>query len=167
MDWGTNVVSLGGLTVGLGIVVWHGFRWHHTGGKNWKKLTLPFVPLMAYGMLLILSAGGILGGAAGIALWGSNKVGDITLKYGVGGNSPNATRTVDLVLTNAGHMMVVLMTIALVATWMYKKSIRRSDIFLAVVCGISLGLSSGIAGVAAQALGPAVDTAGGMLAGVL
>jgi hypothetical protein len=165
--WTTNTLSLGGLTVGLGILTWTGYRWWHTQRKNWKALAFPFFPLMSYGMLLVLSAGGLLGGIAGIALWGSNHIGDITLKYGVGGGTPGVTRSVSLVLTDGGHMMVILMTIAMIATWIYKKSLRRLDIILPIVCGISLGLSSGIAGVAAQALGPVVDTAGGALAGLL
>jgi hypothetical protein len=165
--WTTNTLSLGGLTTGLGILTWVGYRWWFTQRKNWKALVFPFVPLMCYGMLLILSAGGVLGGAAGVTLWGSNLVGDVTLEYGAGGGTPEVTRPVSLVLTNGGHMMVVLMTIALIATWVFKRSIRRIDIVLPIVCGVSLGLSSGIAGVAAQVLGPAVDTSGGMLAGVL
>lgn len=165
--WTTNTLSLGGLTVGLGILTWVGYRWWFTQRKNWKALIFPFIPLMCYGMLLILSTGGILGGAAGVTLWGSNLIGDITLEYGVGGGTPGVTRSVSLVLTNAGHMMVVLMTVALAAFWVFKKTVRRLDIVLPIVCGISLGLSSGIAGVAAMVLGPTVDTAGGIIAGVL
>lgn len=165
--WTTNSVSLGGLTVGLGILTWIGYRWWYSAGRHWKTLVFPFLPLMCYGILLILSAGGILGGAAGATLWGSNTMGDRTLEYGVGGNSPGVTRTVSLVLTDGGHMVVVLATVAIVATWVFKKSIRRWDIILPVVCGTSLGLSSGVAGLAAQILAPGVDTLGGVLAGVL
>jgi hypothetical protein len=165
--WTTNTLSLGGLTVGLGILTWHGYRWWFTQKGNWKALLLPFLPLLSYGMLLILSAGGILGGAAGVTLWGENLIGDLTLEYGVGGGTTNVTRSVSLVLTNGGHMMVVLITIALAAMWVFKKSMRHRDILIPIVGGISLGLSSGIAGVAAMGLGPLVDTAGGMLAGVL
>ncbi len=163
----TDSVSLGGLTVGLGIIVWTGYRWWHTTQHDWKTLVLPFLPLMCYGMLLILSTGGLLGGIAGVTLWGSNSVGTQALDKGVGGGSPEVTRSVNMVLTDPGHMMVVLFTIAIVATWVFKKSVRRWDVILPIVCGISLGLSSGIAGVAAELLGPGVDTAGGALAGLL
>lgn len=165
--WTTNGVSLGGLTVGLGILTWIGYRWWYSPGRHWKTLVIPFVPLMCYGMLLILSAGGILGGAAGTTLWGSNLVGDRTLEYGVGGGTPEVTRTVSLVLTDGGHMVVILMTLAVIATWKFKKSLSRLDLLLPIVCGISLGLSSGVAGLAAQLLAPGVDTVGGVLAGIL
>lgn len=168
MNWGTDSLSLGGLTVGLGILIWVGWRWWYTPGKRgWKDLAFPFVPLACYGMLLILSTGGILGGVAGITLWGSNAIGTQALEKGVGGNSPEVTRSISLVLTDGGHMVVILATIAIVATWVFKKSIRRMDILLPIACGISLGLSSGIAGVAAELLAPGVDTLGGSLAGLL
>lgn len=167
MFWATHGVTLGGVTVGLSIVLWTLIRWWHSPGRHWKRLVVPFVPLMAYGTLLVLSTGGLLGKAAGTTLWGSNRVGNVALVAGVGGDSPNIPRPVDIVLTDGGHVIVILMTIGLIAVAKYKKSVRTWELLLPVVAGISLGLSPGIAGLAAQVLGPAADTLGGTLSGLI
>lgn len=171
MNWGTqNYVSLGGLFVGMGIIFWHTALWWVGGGKtagNWRALLIPFIPIFLYGMLLILSAGGILGWVAQFSLWGSNVVGDATLEYGVGGGTQNVTRTTNVVLTAPGHMVVGLITIVMVAVWMYSKKISRMSTLLYMLSGICLGLSSGVAGVFAWAMAPSVDTVGGVIAGVL
>jgi len=170
-------VSLGGLTVGLGIMAWHiaQWWWAKSSGKrfrdkfksSWRPLVLPTVPLASYGMLLILSTGGVLGGAANFALWGSNHVGRVAIERGVGGDDVNTTRTTSLVLENPGHAVVLIMTVVVVAAIVFNKSARRSDLLLPVLAGICLGLSGGVAGWAAQGLGPAVDTLGGVVAGIL
>jgi hypothetical protein len=140
---------------------------------------------MLYGMLLILSAGGILGGMSNFALWGSNQIGRIALERGVGGEDTDATRSTSLVLESGGHGVVLLMTIAFVAVMVFTKEtqsqmkgegwirkifilIRMSMVLLRpVLAGICLGLSDGMAGWAAEVLAPAVDTLGGFLMGVL
>lgn len=182
----TGAVSLGGVVVGLAIIVWYVVKWFQESGKekDWKSLCLPFIPLMLYGMLLILSTGGILGGAAGIALWGSNEIGRVAIEYGVGGTSPNVTRTTSLVLEDGGHAVVILMTVAFVAYLVFSKNSRSStkgegwirkivlvirynlNLIMPVISGICLGLSDGLAGFVARWLGPGVDTLGGYLMGV-
>lgn len=172
MNWNMtqNYVSLGGLFVGLGIIAGHVALWWTSGGKaskNWKGLLLPFLPIFLYGMLLILSAGGVLGWVSQFSLWGSNVVGDATLQYGVGGGTQNVTRTTNIVLTAPGHLVVALMTVVLAIVWWKSKRISRTAVLLYMLSGTCLGLSSGVAGVFAWAMAPAVDTVGGVVAGVL
>lgn len=182
----TGAVSLGGVVVGLSIIVWYTVKWMQESGKdkNWKALFIPFLPLMIYGMLLILSTGGILGGAAGIALWGSNEIGRVALEYGVGGTSPDVTRTTSLVLENGGHAVVILMTVAFAAYLAFSKNSRSAtkgegwirkivlivrynlNLIMPVISGVCLGLSDGLAGITAEWLGPAVDTLGGYVMGI-
>lgn len=177
MDISDNAVSLGGLTIGLAIIVWFVVRWWYgAGGKNagvgqkfkngWKDLLLPFLPLMLFGSLIILSAGGYLADIGGVALWGTNEVGSIALEQGMGGNSPDVTRTNNIALDDGGRSVVFLMVVAFAAVLAFNKNARRLDLILPVVCGIALGLSDGWAGLASETLAPAVDSLGGTLTGV-
>lgn len=161
-----SVVSLGGVAVGLSLLTWIGVRWWKRDRPNWKPL-LPFLTHAVYGMLAILSAGGLLGGLAGFALWGSNTIGGLALTYGVGGNNPQATRAQALILTDGGHALVLVLTVGIIAALRFSKKLHKRDAVLGILCGICLGLSSGIAGAAAAALVPAVDWAGGTIAGLL
>ncbi|MCP9209968.1 hypothetical protein [Streptomyces cucumeris] len=169
MNFTHNVVSLGGVTVGLSIAAWNITCWW-TGHKKRNLAALkdlvPFAITALYGMLLILSAGGMLGGGADIGLWGSSAIGDAALKHGVGGDSPNVTRHSNLVLSDGGHAVVIIATVVLVAVWTRKKGFRW-DIFFNLICGISLGLSSGVAGAAGFVLSPVVSTAGDWTVGLL
>lgn len=188
----TDYVSSGGLVVGMSIIVWNVIRWWRNSPEHdWKEIVFPDVPLLCYGILVILSAGGILGGAGSVALWGSNRIGKVALERGVGAQDVDVTRTNNLVLEEGGHMIVILMTVAFVGWLVFSKESRKNNngknkgwifripirtvvvfkenlnLILPVVAGISLGLSDGVAGWVAQGLGPAVDTTGGLLAGIL
>ena len=161
-----KAVSLGGVVFGLGILVWVGVRWWTRQRPKWKPL-LPFAICIAYGMLVILSAGGILGGLAGFTLWGSSTLGNAALEYGVGAGAPSATRAHDLILTDSGKGIVLLVTVGLIAAWKFSKKLPKGDIALGALCGVSLGLSSSIVSIAAIGLVRATNLAGLGLAGIL
>ncbi|MFE2020146.1 hypothetical protein ACFW9O_19135 [Streptomyces sp. NPDC059499] len=164
-----TAVSLGGVIVGLSIAAWNITRWWAGNKKhNLKSLRqlAPFLLCSLYGMLLILSAGGVLGLAADWTLWGTSAIGDAALEYGVGGESSDVTRTSHLVLTPGGHGVVIILTVILIAVWTIRRGFRW-DLFFSVLCGISLGLSSGAAGVAGYVLSPVVSTAGDAVVGLL
>lgn len=166
MTFAPNAVTLGGVTVGLSILTFVAVRWFKRERPNWRP-AVPFLVGTAYGMLLILAAGGILGGLADVALWGSNGLGDAALTYGVGGGTPEATRGRQIALTDGGHAAVIVATVGFTALWRFSKKLPKRDLALGIVCGISLGLSGGIAGTAAQVLAPAVNAVGDAVAGLL
>lgn len=161
-----NLVTLGGVVVGLSILAWNLTRWWAGSKKRSVRDLMPFITCALYGMLLILTTGGILGGAADYALWGSSEIGNAALTYGVGAGTPNVTRSTDLVLTDGGSAVVIVATVVLVAVWTRKRGFRW-DFALDIVCGISLGLSSGIAGAVGQVLGPVVNTSGDWIVGLM
>lgn len=163
-----NYVSLGGLLVGLCIIAGHVTLWVMSGkGRHWRTLVLPFLPIFLYGMLLTLSAGGMLGWLAHVSLWGSNQVGDKVLRYGVGSGTQNVTRTVSLVLTPPGHVVVLVATVVLVIVFLRSRKISRWEVFAYFVAGTCMALSSGVAGIAAMGLAPGVNSLGGLVAGVM
>lgn len=171
-----GIVSLGGITVGLAIIVWHVARWWNqnpTKGiaekftKKWRPLLIPYLPFWGYGALLILSAGGLLGSAANIALWGSNEVGRIALQTAVGGEDVAVTRSAGLVLDPAGHAVVILLTVVVVALFRFNERMPRAAAALSILSGVCLGLSGGVAGFMAEWLGAGVDTLGGAVMGLL
>ncbi|WP_369778051.1 hypothetical protein [Streptomyces sp. R33] len=164
------VVSLGGVTVGLSLLGWEITRWW-PGAKQAAKpkhllKLLPFLLVWLYGMLLILSAGGLLGGGADWSLWGSSAIGNAALTYGVGGGTPNVTRHSNLVLTDGGHAVVIIATVVLIAVWTKRRGFNWM-IVRALISGISLGLASGVAGVAGYVLSPVVSAAGDYVVGLL
>lgn len=164
-----SIVTLGGVVVGLSLFGWDFSRWF-VGNKKRLSLKalrrlLPFVGCVAYGTLLILCAGGIVGAIADWSLWGTNQVGDVILVYGVGGTSPNVTRTTHLALTPGGHGVVIIATVVVVAV----SSIRglRWDFVRGILSGISLGLASSIAGAVGFVIAPSVSWVGDYIAGLL
>lgn len=165
-----GIVTLGGVVVGLSLFLWDAARWWADHPK--KRFSLkalrhlaPTLLCLAYGTLLILSAGGIIGAAADWSLWGSNQAGEVVLVYGFGGTSPDVTRTRQLALTPGGHAVVVLATVALVAV--ASRRGWRWDFVRPTLSGISLGLAKSIAGAAGLILAPVVSTLGDLVTGLL
>lgn len=152
-------VSLGGVTVGSAALAAYTVYWWYRE-KHQGRALLPFTLAAAYGMLLTLSGGGILGWAARTTLWGANTVGDKTLKYGVGGTTMDVTRARQLVLDPGGHVVVLLVTVVLLALWKWAKKLRSWKLAVGVLCGICLALSGTVAGAAAVPLGDGVNTLG-------
>lgn len=165
-----SIVTLGGVVVGLGLFLWDASRWwadhpkKHFGLKSLRRLA-PVLACNSYGALLILSAGGIIGAVADWSLWGTNQVGEVGLVYGVGGTSPNVTRTVHLALTPGGHAVVLLATVVFVA--IASRRGFRWDFIRQTLAGVSLGLAKSVAGIAGFLLAPAVSYAGDLIAGLL
>ncbi|KOU48995.1 hypothetical protein ADK55_19200 [Streptomyces sp. WM4235] len=165
-----GIVSLGGVTIGLALLGWEIATWW-PGLKQARKIKnliklVPFVAVWLYGMLLILSAGGLLGAGADWSLWGSSAIGDAALTYGVGGGTPVVTRGSNLVLTDGGHAVVLISTVVLVAVWVKRRGFNWL-VVRALISGICLGLASGVAGVAGYVLSPVVSTAGDAIVGLL
>jgi hypothetical protein len=167
-----NVVTIGGVTVGLCLLTYHLIQWW-PGLKALKKdpvghagRLLPFLIAWAYGVLAILTVGGLIGVVADTTLWISNWLGDAALVWGVGGQSgQRATGTGYLPLTQTGAAIVLILTVALAAA--IKKSRYGSDLKKGAWCGICLGTSAGVAGFAAVPLAMAVNWLGDNVYGVL
>lgn len=167
-----TVVTIGGVTIGLAILIHYGVGWW-PGHKALRKdpagaasRLLPFLVAWSYGVLAILGVGGLVGWAADTALWISNWLGDAALVWGVGGKSgQSAAGSGYLPLTQTGGALVLLLTVALVAA--VKKSRHGSDIKRGAWCGICLGTSAGVAGFAAVPLAQAANWTGALVYGAL
>jgi len=156
-----NVVTLGGLVVGLCLLAHTLVRWwpKKVNRKSLMAL-LPYVFSLLYGMLLILCAGGIVGWVADVALWGANWGGDAALVWGVGGQAgDDVSRGGGQVLTNGGHAVVLILTAAVVAL-LRKRVVSSGDVLTGAMTGVCLGLVKGIAGAAAVPLATTVNLAG-------
>ncbi|MET9729652.1 hypothetical protein ABZZ79_02995 [Streptomyces sp. NPDC006458] len=164
-----SYVSLGGVVTGLSLFAWDFTRWWTSHKKRFavKPLSalLPQLLCMAYGALLVLSAGGIIGGAADWSLWGTNTAGDIVLVYGLGGTTPDVTRGTHLALTPGGHAVVIIITVVIAAVCSRRGF--RWDFVRHILSGISLGLASSIAGFIGFAVAPSVSWAGDYVTGLL
>ncbi|WP_328425995.1 hypothetical protein [Streptomyces sp. NBC_00443] len=164
-----GLVSLGGVTTGLSLFAWDFTRWW-TGHKKrlaMKALTalLPQLLCMAYGALLVLSAGGLIGAAADWSLWGTNQVGDIVLVYGLGASTPNVTRSSQLALTPGGHAAIIIITVVVIAVCSRRGF--RWDFVRQILAGVSLGLASSVAGAVGLVVAPSVSWAGDYVMGLL
>lgn len=155
----TQSVSLGGVTVGAAILITYGIYWWHQEKRKPGRAGA-FLLATAYGMLLILSGGGLLGWGAGLTLWGANGVGDHSLVWGVGGTTMDVTRARQLVLQPGGHVIVLLLTVALIALWKWAHKIRSWKLAAGIICGICLAMSGTVAGAAAVPLGSSVNAVG-------
>lgn len=165
-------VTIGGVTVGICILIHHLIGWW-PGLKQLRKDPLrhlatlaPFLIAWAYGLLAVLGVGGLVGWVADTALWISNWLGDVALVWGVGGQSgQRASAATYLPLTQTGGAIVLILTVALVAA--VKKSRYGRDLKFGAWCGVCLGTSAGVAGVAAVPLAQAANWAGATIYGVL
>ncbi|MFJ6566443.1 hypothetical protein ACIQNU_03425 [Streptomyces sp. NPDC091292] len=165
-------VTVGGVTVGICILITALVRWW-PGLKALKKdplghagRLLPFLIAWAYGVLAILTVGGLIGWAADTALWISSWLGDAALVWGVGGQAgQHAPEPAFVPLTQTGGAIVLILTAALIAA--AKKSKYGHDITTGAWCGICLGTSAGIAGFAAVPLALAVNWLGDTVYGAI
>ncbi|MFF6904540.1 hypothetical protein ACFY9Q_01190 [Streptomyces sp. NPDC012389] len=167
-----NIVTIGGVTVGLCILIATLVQWY-PGYRTLKKKPvpflgqlLPFVLAWAYGVLAILTVGGLVGWIADTALWISNWLGDVALVWGVGGQAgQSANAATYLPLTQTGTALVLILTVGMIVG--AKKSKYGSDLKRGSWCGICLGTSAGVAGFAAVPLAQAVNWAGQAAYGVI
>ncbi|MGW7343999.1 hypothetical protein [Streptomyces sp. NPDC054854] len=165
-----NIVTIGGVTVGLCILAHYVTTWW-PGTKPLRKdpakhaaALLPFFAAWAYGVLTILGVGGLIGWIADTTLWISNWLGDVALVWGVGGQAgQNVARATYLPLTQTGGALVLILTVGLIAA--VKKSQHGSDIKRGAWCGITLGTSAGVAGFAAVPLAQAANWLGATVYG--
>jgi hypothetical protein len=174
MDRGGDVsvndgVTLGGWILGTGLIVlrlgiwWPGLKALRKDPAGLITDLGPFVFSWCYGALLIMCAGGLLGGLADVALWGGNWLGDGALIWGVGGQSGDAvTRGTAQVLTNGGHAMVLL-GLFMFAVLLKRGRVDAGHVWQGLTSGVLLGLSSGVVGAAAVPLASLVNLAGAWL----
>ncbi|WP_165984216.1 hypothetical protein [Streptomyces sp. YIM 98790] len=157
-------VTLGGLTVGLAILAAVLTWWFMRARFKWARI-LPFFCALVFGTLLIVTVGGLLGGAAAVALWGSNAAGDLALVYGVGGGTPDVTRTGRAGLTDGGHAVVIVLAVVYLVALVLSRRARSWLIALGILAGVCLGLSAGWAGWIAGWAGAGVNALGALLTG--
>ncbi|MBT2379017.1 hypothetical protein J7E90_17085 [Streptomyces sp. ISL-111] len=170
-----QIVTFGGVTIGLLLLLWALIQWW-PGLKPLRKdpagsaaALLPFLFAWAYGVLAILTVGGLVGWIADTTLWISNWLGDAALVWGVGGNPGQRGPTVAyLPLTQTGGAVVLLLTVVIIAIAKRKKTPAevKSSLKTGAWCGICLGTSAGVAGFAAVPLAQAANWAGGALYGL-
>lgn len=154
-----HTVTLGGVTVGSAILIAYAIYWWFRE-KHQPGALVPFILSWAYGMLLVLSGGGLLGWGSRTVLWGANGIGDKSLIWGVGGTTMDVTRARQLVLDPGGHVVVLLLTVVLVCLWIFAKKMRSWKLAFGLLCGICLALSGTLAGAAAVPLGSGVNALG-------
>jgi hypothetical protein len=177
MNFAPTTVSLGGAAIGTLILVLVLQRWWmkgskgkggdgEGGGRNVRAL-IPFTLSTLYGMLAILCGGGLLGTILHIGLWGSSGLGTLGLIYGVGGTSPNVTRAQNVALTPGGYVIVFILTGMIGGAFRWSKKLPKKQVALGILCGISLGLVAGVAGVMAVPLANAANLAGAWWTGAV
>ncbi|MGW8357378.1 hypothetical protein [Streptomyces wedmorensis] len=163
MIWATR----GGIVVGLAVLVWFLFKWW-PGTKSLLARPLehigrllPFLGGWAFGALGILAVGGLIGWAFDTALWALNWLGDVALILGVNGDAGVSSRGAYLPLTADGAGLMVIWVVAFVAACKFTNS--GPQIRLGSLCGLTLGTSSSIAGLAAVPLAQATNASGSVL----
>lgn len=171
-----NIVTIGGVTVGLVILGYTLVTWW-PGTKALRKdpagsaaALLPFLVAWAYGCLTILGVGGLIGWIADTTLWITSWLGDVALVWGVGGQAgQHGSAVAYLPLTQTGGAIVLILTAVILAVGKRKKTpadVRR-DLKAGAWCGICLGTSAGVAGFAAVPLATAVNWLGDSLYGAV
>lgn len=170
MIWATR----GGVAVGICILVWYLVRWWPGAaafrGKKARPLQhlgalLPFVYGLAFGTLGILSAMGLIGWGFDSALWAVNWLGDVAGWVLVGEAPGQASHGVYKPLTSDGNWMVLILSAATVAVIKFRP--QGTEVKMGTLCGLCLGTSAGVAGLAAVPLAQGVNALGGTVFGVI
>ncbi|TRV72560.1 hypothetical protein FKN01_29665 [Streptomyces sp. 130] len=167
-----NIVTIGGVTIGLAILLgnliswWPGLKGLRKDPAGRAAELAPFLAAWAYGVLAILTVGGLIGWIADTALWITNWLGDVALVWGVGGRIGQHGRAVAyLPLTQTGTAIVLLLTVCVMVAARNPK--RGPQLKAGAWCGICLGTSAGVAGFAAVPLATAVNWLGDSLYGAV
>lgn len=166
-------VTIGGVTVGVCILVatiiqwWPGMKTLRSDPLRQAGRLLPFLTAWAYGVLVTLGVGGLIGWIAKTTLWITNWLGDVALVWGVGGQSgQHGSGAAYIPLTQAGGGIVLILTAAIVVA--VKKSARYGhDLKWGAWCGITLGTSAGVAGFAAVPVAQAANWLGDKVYGAI
>jgi hypothetical protein len=166
-------VTIGGVTIGICILLatvimwWPGLKSLQKRPQQYLGKLLPFILAWSYGVLTILAIGGAIGWAARGWLWLSNWLGDAALVYGVGGEwGQHGTGGHYLPLTATGNGLVLICTVGIMTAIKCSAKYRR-DLLLGTWCGITLGISSGVAGHAAVPLAQAMNIIGDTVYGAV
>jgi hypothetical protein len=175
-------ITVGGALVGLvlcAIVIWPWWRKSGGGGKgggfkesataagrNWKQL-LPFLGALALGIVLAVSVGGLIGGAATKVRTGSDQLGDDSLHTLTGASGETVTHS-GLAHLQAGAAVVVLILLTVVVLTFRKgsKAMKR-DLGFGLIAGTTLGPYAAATGLATAILLPLVNAAGAHIMGWL
>jgi hypothetical protein len=168
-----NYVTIGGVTVGICILAaaivqwWPGSKTLRNDPMRQIGTLLPFLLSWAYGVLVTLGVGGLIGWAAKTALWMTNWLGDVALVWGVGGQTgQQSSGTAYIPLTQTGGGIVLILTVVIIVA--IKKSSRYgSGLKWGAWCGICLGTSAGVAGLAAVPIAQAANWLGDTVYGAV
>ena len=166
-------VTIGGVTVGVCILVatliqwWPGIKTLKADPFGQASSLLPFLLGWAYGALITLGVGGLVGWIADTTLWITNWLGDVALVWGVGGQpGQHSTGVAYIPLSQTGGGIVLILSAAIIVA--VKKSSRYGrDLKWGTWCGITLGTSAGVAGAAAVPLAIAANWLGAQVYGAL
>ena len=160
-----NVATIGGTTLGAGLVLYRGVIWWPGLGRLRKDAIgsamaiLPFLYAWAYGALLVMCSGGILSWMADATLWAGNWAGDTALVWGIGGSTAEVTRGSAQILTNGGHSIVLLGTF-LLAALLRRGKVDSKVVGHGLLSGILLGLVGGLPGQLVVTLASLANLAG-------
>ncbi|MEU6342202.1 hypothetical protein ABZ883_14820 [Streptomyces sp. NPDC046977] len=174
----TPYVTLGAPTLGTIVLLLVHLRWwKKSGGKKTDDggggrsvlALLPFWLSWCYGMIAVLASPGIsvLGITTRAVLWSGNGLGYAYLVWGIGGDSPTATRAAPVVLTAGGYAVFAIWTAMVIGHHLWSKRIPRQMSLFGVLSGIFMGMAAGIAGVAAVPLASAINMGGAWYTGVM
>ncbi|MFE6627366.1 hypothetical protein ACFVNB_08980 [Streptomyces rochei] len=175
----TATVSLGAVTIGLGIAAWHISRWWKGGGGakagppgaggggRDPKVLIPFLSSVALGMLCVTAAGGLLGTAAMMLLDAGSTLGNWSLTAVTGTATPGVTRSGQKSLTPGGSAALVIYVVVIAAIWKSGGKVFHGKVTSGVTCGVMLGLSAGFSGVAAAAVVSIFNALGDKVTGVM
>ncbi|WP_413757190.1 hypothetical protein [Streptomyces sp. MMBL 11-3] len=175
----TATVSLGAVTIGLGILAWHLTKWWKTGGGakgpgpggpgggRDPKALLPLLTSMSLGMISVTASGGLIGTAATFLLDTGSLIGNWSLTAATGTATPEVTRSGLKALTPGGCALLVIYFVILVALWKSGAKLLKGKIAAGVTAGVMLGLSAGFSGMASVALVTITNTVGDKITGVV
>lgn len=151
--------TMGALLVGTLPLAHQGARWGFAHAKTFKKSPVkaaataaPLVLSWSVGAMTAMIAGGLVGWAKDVVIWGAGWLGDAVLVWGVGSRRGAAPGGTEVPLTPGGLFMACLVLATYVGS-------RKGNKWL-FLSGLLMALSAGVARFAAVPIASSVNLAG-------
>lgn len=185
----TNVVTLGGLTIGLFLLVRELWMWWRggggaasaapSGGKKGAtpaasagkardpKALAPFASGIAFGALCVACPAGLLGTFAGIVRSLSNSAGGVVMQKATGQAAPAVAQATAPALNGYGAFVTSVVLLLVIVVWKKLSKVIKGKFRNGVWAGTLLTISTGVFAVIGASVIPTANSIGSGLVGAI
>lgn len=163
--------TYGSLLMGTLALAWELADWYPGRKRLMKKPVdhaanlAPFAAYWAVGAMCVLYAGGAIGAATDWFVWGAGWLGDAAYVWGIGGERIDAPTTAISQPLTAGGLFMGTIAVTVAAVRLKKDATPSKK--RGFISGATMGLSAGVASLAAAPIASALNASGAWFTGAI